>query len=151
MNISTRLNLVYALSTSLLVLAPLTTNAAKSKGFVAGPQYFYPVLQDPSDATSAYQIPECAKLPDAEYKKIKRQCEAMGENAKRCPTEKTVTIETSVAGSKPTQSTKESPNKEVMKEAQKVEPTTKTMKLSYIVFVSLDECKTTREHELEGD
>ncbi len=139
----------------LLTVLTLSTGAFASKGFVAGPHYFYSLVQSDvagKDQThhsvSGYEIPACAKLSDSEFKKLKRNCQSMGENSKKCATEKTVTLK---AGGSPAKVSAGKPDAKVMKEAQKVDDTTKTYKLDYIVFVSEDDCKEAREHELEGE
>ena len=134
------------------------SSAVAAKGLVAGPHYFYSLAQG---LPSGYDIPECAKLADTEYKKLKRHCEPMGENSKKCATERTVTLKAGVPSPMaPSPSEKAAaaspkanatPNPKVMKEAQKVDDTTKTYKLDYIVFVSEADCKEAQDHELEGE
>ncbi len=120
-------------------------SVALASGFVAGPHFFFAVVQD-ADGWD-YKIPDCTVLPDPEFKKLKRQCKTESDHSKRCPTERTVTLK-NVAPA--TTNPVGAQGEKAMEDAQKVDDTTKTFRLDYIVFISAKQCKRDRESAIKA-
>lgn len=118
----------------------LTARTSTAAGFVDGPHFFYPAVED-ADGWE-YKIPECTKIPDREFHKLKRQCRPATDHSKRCPTEKTVTLKNIAP---PTSNPVGAAGEKAMEAAQKVDETTKTFKIDYYVFLSEKQCKEDRE------
>lgn len=131
---------------SLVVLVLSTPCAFAAAKGGSGPRYFYALLQDGAANEWNYKIPDCAALADKTYRKLRRGCQTIDENSSRCPTEKTVTLKHAAPATSAA-----TPVPQVMTDAQKVDDTTKTFRLDYIVFVSQKTCLQARERASHGD
>ena len=120
----------------------ISVRAFAADGFFGGPRFFYSLLQGGTADEWNYKVPDCTALSDQAYKKLRRGCKTEGESSRRCPTEKTVTLQHSAPAAETPGAT---PVAEVMKDAQKVDDTTKTFRLDYIVYVSKKDCEAGRK------
>lgn len=133
----------------LIALAlPLSANASPVR-------YYYSVAETETPGWN-YVLPACQKLPAAEFEKIQHECKTLGTAGQKCATEKTVTLKR-VAKAEAAPAAEGSatpppvPVTATDKDVQKVDDTTKTFKLSSVVFENEKACRSSREEALKRE
>lgn len=107
-------------------------------------RYFYSYAESASTEWE-YVMPECKVLSATEFKKLEGGCSKEGAGL-RCPTENTVNLKKVAVKNEaaPAGDAKVVAVPKTDADVQKVDDTTKTVKLTYAVFNDMKTCRTTR-------